>query len=53
MIVEDNDVTKLKIRIPTPKVDNDDEEKSKVKKINWFIYLLYCSCCSDKFCTSQ
>ena len=37
----------LKIRIPTPKVDNYvKEDKSKEKKYNIFIYIMNCiNCC--------
>jgi len=47
MIGEDKEITKLKIRIPTPKVEN--EEKFKIKKLNWFIYLLCCSCFKKEY----
>jgi len=37
----------LKIRIPTPKVDNYIEEKSKEKKHNIFVYIMnWISCCN-------
>jgi hypothetical protein len=36
----------LKIRIPSPKIEEYDiEEKSKLKKYNLITYLLYCVYC--------
>jgi hypothetical protein len=43
---EDVDIQNLKIRIPTPKIeDTQIIEKSKIKKLSIFDYIIYCTCC--------
>jgi len=42
------DKDSLKIRIPTPKVNNDifdDDQDNKIKKYSLFKYLICCMCC--------
>ena len=43
MIGEAKEETNLKIRIPTPKAEiEEDEEKSKIKKVSLITYLFSC-----------